>query len=100
MFNWWFGFELINTISFYAFLLSSDKRGVRFSTFELFAVRILNKLLCSDAPGRSAYFQEHLKTITYAKFGGQTECIRGNTMMVTGRGLDITRTSYKLSVNM
>ena len=24
------------------------------------------------------YFQEHLKTMVYAKFGGQTECIMGN----------------------
>ena len=24
------------------------------------------------------YSQEHLKTIVYAKFGGQTECIMGN----------------------
>ena len=24
------------------------------------------------------YSQEHLKTMVYAKFGGQTECIMGN----------------------
>ena len=24
------------------------------------------------------YSQEHLKTMAYAKFGGQTECIMGN----------------------
>ena len=24
------------------------------------------------------YSQEHLKTVVYAKFGGQTECIMGN----------------------
>ena len=25
------------------------------------------------------YSQEHLKTTVYAKFGGQTECIKGNS---------------------
>ena len=25
------------------------------------------------------YSQEHLKTMVYAKFGGQTECIMGNS---------------------
>ena len=25
------------------------------------------------------YSQEHLKTMGYAKFGGQTECIMGNS---------------------
>ena len=27
------------------------------------------------------YSQEHLKTMVYAKFGGQTECIMGNWKM-------------------
>ena len=26
--------------------------------------------------------QEHFKTISYAKFGGQTECIKGNSKIV------------------
>lgn len=30
--------------------------------------------LFKNAPRWTAYFQEHLKTITYAKIGGQTEC--------------------------
>ena len=30
------------------------------------------------------YFQEHLKTMVYAKFGGQTECIMGNWKIVNG----------------
>ena len=28
------------------------------------------------------YSQEHLKTMLYAKFGGQTECIMGNSKIV------------------
>ena len=28
--------------------------------------------------GKMQYSQEHLKTMVYAKFGGQTECIMGN----------------------
>ena len=31
-----------------------------------------------NAPGSIAFSQEHLKTMVYAKFGGQTECIMGN----------------------
>ena len=30
------------------------------------------------------YSQEHLKTIVYAKFGGQTECIMGNSKIENG----------------
>ena len=29
--------------------------------------------------------QEHLKTMVYAKFGGQTKCIMGNVKMVNRR---------------
>ena len=29
-----------------------------------------------------AFSQEHFKTISYAKFGGQTECIMGNSKIV------------------
>ena len=34
------------------------------------SIKKLNKLLFSNVPGRTAYSQEHLKTTTYAKFGG------------------------------
>ena len=30
------------------------------------------------------YSQEHLKTTVYAKFGGQTECIMGNSDIENG----------------
>ena len=32
------------------------------------------------------YSQEHLKTMVYAKFGGQTECIMGNWKIENGGG--------------
>ena len=35
-----------------------------------------------NAPGSIAFSQEHFKTISYAKFGGQTECIMGNWKIV------------------
>ena len=38
-----------------------------------------HKLLFSNAVGDTAYSQEHLKTMVYAKFGGQTKCIMGNS---------------------
>ena len=47
--------------------------------FQLFAPQILHKLLFSNALGDTAYCQEHLKTMAYAKFGGQTKCIMGNS---------------------
>ena len=34
------------------------------------------------------YSQEHLKTMVYAKFGGQTECIMGNWKIENGVKLD------------
>ena len=37
-----------------------------------------------NAPGSIAFSQEHFKTISYAKFGGQTECIMGNWKIVNG----------------
>ena len=46
--------------------------------YTLFAPQILHKLLFSNALGDTAYSQEHLKTMVYAKFGGQTKCIMGN----------------------
>ena len=30
------------------------------------------------------YSQEHLKTMVYAEFGGQTECIMGNSKIENG----------------
>ena len=33
--------------------------------------------------------QEHLKTMVYAKFGGQTKCIMGNVKMVNERSFVI-----------
>ena len=41
--------------------------------------QILHKLLFSNALGDTAYSQEHLKTMVYAKFVGQTKCIMGNS---------------------
>ena len=38
----------------------------------------LHKLLSSNALGKIHCSQEHLKTMVYAKFGGQTECIMGD----------------------
>ena len=39
------------------------------------------------------YSQEHLKTMVYAKFGGQTECIMGN-WKIENCLLGLTRWSY------
>ena len=47
--------------------------------------QILHKPLFWNAPGSTAFSQEHLKTITYAKFGGQTECIMGDSKIVNER---------------
>ena len=40
--------------------------------------QILHKALFLNAPGSIEFSQEHFKTISYAIFGGQTECIMGN----------------------
>ena len=50
--------------------------------YNLFAPQILHKPLFLNAPGSIAFSQEHFKTISYAKFGGQTECIMGNWKIV------------------
>ena len=59
-----------------------------FSIFQLpiihFAPQILHKPFFLNAPGSIAFSQEHFKTISYAKFGGQTECIMGNWKKVNG----------------
>ena len=44
--------------------------------------QILHKPLFLNAPGSIVFSQEHFKTISYAKFGGQTECIMGNWKIV------------------
>ena len=43
----------------------------------------LHKSLFSNAPGSTAFSQEQLKTITYAKFGGQTERIMRDSKIVS-----------------
>ena len=53
-----------------------------FPQYTLFAPQILHKLLFLNAPGSTAFSQGHFKTISYAKFGGQTECIMGNWKIV------------------
>ena len=59
-----------------------------FSIFQLpiihFATQILHKPFFLNAPGSIAFSQEHFMTISYAKFGGQTECIMGNWKKVNG----------------
>ena len=50
-----------------------------FPQYTLFASQILHKPLFSNALGNMQCPQEHLKTIVYAKFGGQTKCIMGNS---------------------
>ena len=44
--------------------------------------QILHKPLFLNAPGRIAFSQEHLNSINYAKFGGQTECITRDSKIV------------------
>ena len=51
-----------------------------------FAPQILHKPLFLNAPGSITFSQEHFKTISYAKFGGQKECIMGNSKIVNWRG--------------
>ena len=50
--------------------------------------QILHKPLFLNAPGSIAFSQEHFKTISYAKFGGQTEYIMGNWKIVNARRSD------------
>ena len=67
------------------FLYKSASLG--FSSFSIFEFpiihfvcpQILHKPLFSNALGNMQCPQEHLKTIVYAKFGGQTNCIMGNS---------------------
>ena len=78
-------FYIIKTILIYFYSLgfSLDTRPHSlFSNspqYTLFAPQILHKPLFSNALGNMQCPQEHLKTIVYAKFGGQTKCIMGNS---------------------
>ena len=68
-------------------LLAKISRISEFSIFQLPIIhsvcpQILHKPLFLNAPGSIAFSQEHFKTISYAKFGGQTECIMGNWKIV------------------
>ena len=38
------------------------------------------------------YSQEHLKTMVYAKFGGQTECIMGNSKIENVKKMSVIQT--------
>ena len=40
------------------------------------------------------YSQEHLKTMVYAKFGGQTECIMGNSKIENYRTTDTLKAVF------
>ena len=67
--------------------LACLKNAEKFSMFQFPIIQsvcpqILHKPLFLNAPGSIAFSQEHLKTISYAKFGGQTECIMGNWKIV------------------
>ena len=44
-----------------------------------------NFALFSNALGNMQCPQEHLKTMVYANFGGQTKCIMGNSKTENGR---------------
>ena len=55
--------------------------------------QILHKPLFLNAPGSIVFSQEHFKTISYAKFGGQTECIMGNWKIVNSTTKFTTTTS-------
>ena len=43
------------------------------------------------------YSQEHLKTMVYAKFGGQTECIMGNSKIVNSSEITFHHFCYFLA---
>ena len=51
----------------------------------LLAPQILHRPLFSDPLGRTVYSQKDRKTIPYAKFAGQTECIMGDSKIVSGK---------------
>ena len=43
------------------------------------------------------YSQEHLKTMVYAKFGGQTECIMGNWKIENRKSIKRDELSFRVS---
>ena len=47
--------------------------------------QIVRRLLFSNPLGRTVYSQKDRKTIPYAKFAGQTECIMGDSKIVSGK---------------
>ena len=48
---------------------------------------LIQTFLLLYAPWSIAFSQEHFKTISCAKFGGQTECVMGNWKIVNGKKL-------------
>ena len=75
-------YKLLTTVS--TKILGTLPPSAVFSVFaRLLVLPILYfKPLFLNAPGSIAFSQEHFKTISYAKFGGQTECIMGNWKIV------------------
>ena len=60
----------------------------------------MHKPLFSNALGNMQCPQEHLKTIVYAKFGGQTKCIMGNSKIeIRGRNIDRQKIINEIMVN-
>ena len=51
-----------------------------------FVPQILQKLLFLNAPGRTAYSWDHVKTMSHAKFGRQTQDLLWNLHIMKGRG--------------
>ena len=50
-----------------------------------FVPQILHKLLFLNAPGRTAYSLKHVKTMSHAKFGQQTQDLLWNLHIMKGR---------------
>ena len=45
------------------------------------------------------YSQEHLKTMVYAEFGGQTECIMGNWKIENGGAISVTERTCAVPIS-
>ena len=75
-----YGFQ--NTITLKSGMFKSRLKHIKklFSTWVLIDYfPIAHSTLCLPPNfGKMQYSQEHLKTMVYAEFGGQTECIMGN----------------------
>ena len=76
-----------------------------FSIFSIFESPIIHSLrpqslhkpLFSNAPGSTAFSQEHLKTKTYAKFGGHSECIMRDSKIVNSSShLELSLLQYTI----